>query len=331
MNSNFRTELKLSKGDFPTISYVSKIFLIGSCFSDEMGYLFNTKKFEVVANPLGISYNPISLCKQLNRILNKSYFSEADIIEKETLYNSYELHGSFDSKNKNDLLLNVNQKIETSHKFLKNASHIFLTLGTSWVYELIENQIIVNNCHKKPSSLFTKKLLSVDSIQKTLLETKELLKNINPNAKIILTISPVRHLKDGFEENNLSKSILRLAIHEVLDDDNYYFPSYEMLMDDLRDYRFYKDDMLHPNKQAVDYIWQKIVDCQMDQNTQSDMKKIDRLMNQFSHRTMNKNSQAAKDFTRSLKDEFTKLQAEMKNLSFSEEIKELEKRLLSSE
>lgn len=328
MKGVFRTEIKLKKGEFPEISYSSKFFFLGSCFSDRIGALFSRLKFQVLTNPFGVSYNPVSINKTVQRIIAKKYFTEKDIVSKEDLFNSYELHGSFDNESSSQLILTVNAEIDRTHDFLKNATHIYITPGTSWVFRLKENDCIVNNCHKQHADLFTRELLSVEEVTRNLRSLISVIKNINPSAHISFTISPVRHLKDGFYENNVSKSILRLAIDSVLKENSvYYFPSFEMIVDDLRDYRFYAADMLHPNEEAEKYIWDHIRENQMSENTNKLINEVASFIKDTEHKSFNKNSAPNKLFLRNSLKKARKLQESLPETDFHLEIQSLESRL----
>ena len=207
----FRTELKL-KASNSIISHEKPIFLIGSCFSDNIGILFAKYKFQVHHNPFGISYNPISIAQQLNRIITQKSFNEFDLFNDNDVYKSFELHSSKAHEDKHQLLIELNQNIQESHNQIKSASHLFITFGTAWVYTLKSSEQIVNNCHKIPASKFEKKILSVDEIVTTYKDFINAIKKVNPEIAIVFTISPVRHMRDGIVDNALSKSILRLSI-----------------------------------------------------------------------------------------------------------------------
>lgn len=328
MKTVFRTEIKLKKGEFPEISYSSKLFFLGSCFSDRIGGMFEKNKFQVLTNPFGVSYNPVSINTTIQRIIGKNYFTEEDLISKDDLFNSYELHGSFDNESSSQLISAVNTEIDSSHDFLKTASHIYITPGTSWVYRLKENGKIVNNCHKQRAELFTRELLTLEEVSSNLISLISEIKKINPSADILFTISPVRHLKDGFSENNLSKSILRLAIDSVLQENSvYYFPSFEMVIDDLRDYRFYTADMLHPNEEAEKYIWDLIMENQMSEKTNKLVNEVSSFLQDTNHRSFNKNSASNKQFLRNTLEKAKKIQESLPGLNLKFEIQSLESRL----
>ena len=324
----FRTEIKLKKGQFPEINYGSNVFLIGSCFSDNIGDKFNHFGFSCISNPFGVTYNPVSIGKQIDRIIEKRSFSESDLIEKGESFNSFELHGSYDDISKEALLGGVNQKILESHDFIKNASHMFITLGTAWVYELVERNEIVNNCHKLPAENFTKRLLSSEEVTESLSKCISACRTLNPDLKFIFTVSPVRHLKDGFRENNLSKGILHVSISELLKTEKvHYFPSYEILLDDLRDYRFFENDLLHPNSQAIEYIWDKLVSSTLDQASIDVMEEVKKIKLALSHRPFNPMSSEHRSFLLKTKKDLDSLSENHPEINLKEEMRILEDRL----
>jgi len=201
------------------------------------------------------------------------------------------------------LLNNLNQQITATNQYLKNASHLIITLGTSWVYRFIETDTVVANCHKIPQKKFLKELLLIDEITESLEATIALIKSINKNVSVILTVSPVRHLKDGFTQNQQSKSHLISAIHQIVEPINkiHYFPSYEIMMDELRDYRFYADDMIHPNQTAINCIWEKFTDSWISEDSKGTMKEVEMVQKCLAHKPFNSNSVEHKQFLEGLK------------------------------
>ena len=264
----FRTNIKLQK-EYNQIDYNSKLVLIGSCFSENISKKLKYFKFQTFSNPFGILFNPIAIEKLITNAINLEKYSEKSIFQLNERWHCFDAHSDISASTQNNLLHNLNSAIESTHQQLKNASHIIITLGTAWIYRLIETDTIVGNCHKIPQKKFLKELLSIDEITATLENICTLIKDINPTATIIFTVSPVRHLKDGFIENAQSKAHLIAAIHQVSDKRNrlYYFPSFEIMMDDLRDYRFYASDMLHPNETAINYIWEQFQQVWIDEKS----------------------------------------------------------------
>lgn len=330
MDHKFRTEINLKKGDFPEISYFSRIFLIGSCFSQEIGRKFREFKFQVLTNPFGVTYNPVSLSGQIIRITSKNYFKKEDFFAKGETFNSFELHGSFDNNSADELLSEVNGIVSNGFDFLSKSTHLYITLGTAWVYQSRKTSKIVNNCHKLPSADFTKSLLDLQLCTDSLREAIHSVRAINTDVKIIFTISPVRHLNDGFAENNLSKSLLRLSINQLMNEkDVFYFPSYEILMDDLRDYRFYKEDMIHPGDNAINYIWDTILQAQLSTSAEKIKANVETLLKSLNHKPFNEASAGHQLFLRKALESAENLQNKFADIDLSDEIRALKARLTS--
>jgi lysophospholipase L1-like esterase len=289
---NLQTKITLKKETRNPISYNSKIFLFGSCFSENIGSKIEYFKFENTINPFGILFHPIAIEMLITNIVNEKIYTEKDIFFHNERWHCYEAHSELSNPSKEDLLLKLNAAISTANTQLKEVSHVIITLGTSWAYRLIENDTIVANCHKVPQKKFLKELLLIDEITNSLEAIITLIKSVNNNIEIIFTVSPVRHLKDGFVENMRSKSHLLSAIHQVVTprDHTHYFPSYEIMMDDLRDYRFYSSDMIHPNETAINYIWEAFKTVWIHEKSTDLMSEIDTIQKGLSHRPFNKNS-----------------------------------------
>ena len=298
---NLQTIVPLKKEVKNSIDYNSKILLLGSCFSENIGDKLNYFKFQTNQNPFGILFHPKAIENLVTNAINKKKYLPEDLIFQNERWHCFDAHSSLSSADKNELLANLNSAITTTNKKLKEATHVIITLGTSWVYRFIETDAIVGNCHKIPQKKFLKKLLSVDEITKSLKTTIALLKSVNKNIHILFTISPVRHLKDGFTENMQSKSHLITAIHSVINANNCsYFPSYEIMMDELRDYRFYAQDMIHPNKTAINYIWERFMETQISDSSKLTMQEIETIQKGISHRPFNKNSEQHQRFLKNL-------------------------------
>ena len=298
---NLQTIVPLKKEVKNSIDYNSKILLLGSCFSENIGDKLNYFKFQTNQNPFGILFHPKAIENLVTNAINKKKYLPEDLIFQNERWHCFDAHSSLSSADKNELLANLNSAITTTNKKLKEATHVIITLGTSWVYRFIETDAIVANCHKIPQKKFLKKLLSVDEVTKSLKTTIALLKSVNKNIHILFTISPVRHLKDGFTENMQSKSHLITAIHSVINANNSsYFPSYEIMMDELRDYRFYAQDMMHPNKTAINYIWERFMETQISDSSKLTMQEIETIQKGISHRPFNKNSEQHQRFLKNL-------------------------------
>ena len=294
----FRTELYINQNisaDFPQINHKMPILSIGSCFAGMIGAKLAFYKFKVISNPFGIIFNPISINKLLilslentfNDVLNNNF-----IKNQENIWYHYDFHSDLYGNSKEEIKEKINIKIKETKSFFNDNSEktLILTFGTAFVYVQNQNNEIVADCHKIPQKNFTKKMLSVEEIVADFDEIYP--KLLQKNTQIILTVSPVRHIKDTLVLNSVSKSILRVAAHILSEkyEKVYYFPSFELMNDDLRDYRFYKPDMLHPTAQAEDYIWQKFVQACMNAPTQAIMQVWEDLYKNISHKNQKENS-----------------------------------------
>lgn len=268
------------------INISDKLLSMGSCFSTMIGSKLLERKFKVLNNPFGTIFNPVSLFELLHRSLLLQPVEESLIVAHDQRYYHYNTHSDLSSSQKDRLLVKIQERQAACREFLTNASHIFLTLGTAYAYALISGGQIVANCHKQPKSLFSKRLLGLDEMTNSFRCFYNALKVINPSVEIIVTVSPVRHIKDGIPENQLSKSLLRVLTHEMSEmcSQVTYFPSYELMMDDLRDYRYYKDDMIHPTAFAENYIWGLFKNAYFDQETLAIIDTIDGILNDLRHR-----------------------------------------------
>lgn len=250
----FRTEHPIPKYPF-TIGYNDHLFFVGSCFSDHIGEFFKNYRFETLSNPFGTMFNPISISQNLKYSLTQEELPEEYLYCHDNHYISFLHQGKYSHCEKDKLIDLIQNIYNKTHQFLLTTDYLFITLGTAYAYRFIEKQMVVANCHKIPNFKFEKIRFSVDQIVVEYKELITLIQKVNPNLKVIFTVSPVRHLSDGFHENQLSKSILHLAIDHLVDDQQvFYFPSYELLIDDLRDYRFYAKDLCHPGENGISYI-----------------------------------------------------------------------------
>lgn len=284
------------------IDYYSNVALLGSCFSDSMGHKLAYYQFNTCINPFGVVYNPISLLRLFERTLEAKEFTKEDFFYDREQWQSYELHSSFNQTQQERAVEKVNESLRAFKTFLDSATHLILTLGTAWVYTLKEGGSIVSNCHKQEASKFSKRILSVSEIELALEQIQKMAKSLNPELKLIFTISPVRHLKDGFVENQRSKAHLITALHSFLEKDSNadYFPSYEILLDELRDYRFYDRDLLHPNALGVDSIWEHFREAYLDKSTMEDVQLVSQIQTGLAHRPFNVQSDAHQKFLLSI-------------------------------
>jgi hypothetical protein len=273
----------------PLIDYSSKLVLLGSCFAENIAEKFSYYKFQNEVNPLGVLFHPIAILDLLTRAHENNPYSEKDIFFSNGCWQSFQSHSRLNSISQTEILDHLNKALKSTQDQLKNASHVILTFGTAWVYEHIQSKTIVANCHKQPQKEFEKSILSIDQLQDTFNSIISILKSFNPKVTVVFSISPVRHLKDGFVENNLSKAHLITALHSVINttENTHYFPSYELLMDELRDYRFYKQDMVHPNQIAIDYVWEKFQPIWIDADVNPIMQEVNQLQKGFAHKPFN--------------------------------------------
>ncbi|WP_282032049.1 GSCFA domain-containing protein [Winogradskyella eximia] len=306
---NLQTIIPLKKQQHNQLDYNSKIMLFGSCFSEHIGEKFKYYKFQTTINPFGILFHPLAIENLITRSINKDYYAEDDLHFHNEQWCCLDAHSKLNNASKEVLLDVLNTQIEEMHNDLLNASHIIITLGTSWVYRHIASDEIVANCHKIPQKQFLKELLSVAQITESLEAIISLVKSVNPNITFLFTVSPVRHIKDGFVENTQSKSHLLAAIHQVVEPraQLYYFPSYEIMMDELRDYRFYNADMLHPNEVAINYIWEKFKMVWLTEDAFKISETVAAIQAKKAHRPFNPNSEAHQNF-------LLKLQVDIKDL-----------------
>lgn len=276
------------------ISHKDSLLLTGSCFTENIGSLLRDSKFNAIVNPGGILFNPSSIYNFLNSALKNEKTNEDLILERQGKFYSYLHHSSFSAPSKNGLTKKINAEILDTHHFLKNATTLFITFGTAFIYKHKKLNQTVANCHKQPSDIFTKELLDTHQIVDPYTNLIQEIRQVNPSIKIIFTVSPVKHLKDSLELNTISKSTLLLSVHKLTAQikDCFYFPAFELVNDDLRDYRFYKEDLAHPNDQAIQYIWNKFSDCFFNEQTQQINLLLEGLNKVLSHQPMTDNDPA---------------------------------------
>jgi lysophospholipase L1-like esterase len=275
--------------------------LIGSCFAENIGNYLQNHRFNALINPSGILFNPMSIYHTLMNCLENKAIDDSMIIERHGLFFSLLHHSSIYNGTREALLFDLKATQEAANTFLKTTDVLIITFGSAYAYEYQKTNTTVANCHKLPSTAFTKHLLSVEQITSSYNNLIQALREFNPKLRIIFTVSPVKYLKDGIEENNLSKSTLLLAINELKKETGVsYFPAYELVNDDLRDYRFYKEDMAHPNEQAIEYIWEKFSDAYFANNTKELNKEIASIVSSENHTLLFPESEEAKKFTANL-------------------------------
>ncbi|WP_186756357.1 GSCFA domain-containing protein [Echinicola salinicaeni] len=304
------------------LNYDQEILTIGSCFSTVIGRKLLERKFNTLNNPFGTIFNPLSIIKLLQHTLNGDAFPEDHIIQHQGRYLHYDFHSDIFGNSPSDLMEKIEACTERTAKSLKESATLIITFGTAHVYEYIKSNTTVANCHKQSSQLFEKRLLSLSEILHSFDHFQKNLIKINPNIQIILTVSPVRHIKDGIAENQLSKSLLRLLCHEISSryEQASYFPSYEIMMDELRDYRFYKEDMIHPTAQAEDYIWEKFSQAFFTEDTKKKILYIENILKALSHKAFNPNGEAHQKFLSNL---LLKMEQLTPEFDFSNEINQV--------
>lgn len=294
---SFRTEVKAPLPPF-SITHATKMVSIGSCFSENIGKKFQGAKFPITINPFGQQYNPGSIAVGIERLISGKLYTAEELFQANELYNSFDHHGSFSRFDKQETLQHINTEFEQAAKALREADVLFLTFGTAHVFELKATGNIVSNCHKLPASTFNFRLMEVDEIVEKLDAALQQLKTLNSKLKTLFTVSPVRYFAFGHYENSVSKSHLFTAIYKLqqLHPGTYYFPAYEMVIDDLRDYRFYKEDMLHPNHQAIEYVWQRLTETMLDKSSTALLKEVADITQAANHRPRHPESEAHQNF-----------------------------------
>jgi Mor family transcriptional regulator len=280
------------------ITHNEAILLSGSCFAANMGDRLTQAKFKVCVNPSGVVYNPAAIHDYLRRTLSGTPYTESDLFVSDGQYHSFGHHSSFSSANRDEALQKMNASREQAFACLKEGTWLIVTFGTAYVYRLKSGNRIVANCHKQPDALFDRSRMSVEEITDLWIPLLKAIRAINPCIKFLFTVSPIRHRKDGLHENQLSKATLLLAAEklEQCTEQSYYFPAYEIMNDELRDYRFYAEDMVHPSPLAIDYIWERFQTCLMDEATQAAIREWQPIRRAIEHLPFNPQSEAYRDF-----------------------------------
>jgi len=283
----FRTEVDI-KTFTNTMTHADFSFSVGSCFSDNIGNRLKRYQLQCMANPFGVLFNAGSIVQNMLHCLNDTKETDSDFIFHNDLWHSWNYHGQFSREDKSELQNIIASTTQKTKEHLLKSKYIFITLGTSWVYKYIPTQAIVANCHKVPNNQFEKVFLSPSQNIIYLQSFVKEIQCMNANVSIIFTVSPIRHWRDGAYENSVSKSSLFLAIDSIVKEYSFchYFPSYELVIDELRDYRFYKSDMLHPSDQAVDYVWEKFSETFISKESQEANKELDKVLRLIEHRPL---------------------------------------------
>ena len=302
----------------PKMDHHSRIFLAGSCFVENIGNKFDYYKLPNNRNPLGILYHPFGIRDMFARAANKNYFTKEDVFFFNERWHCFEAHSSMSDPDRDNLLKKLNEALKSTREYLEKTTHILITPGTSWIYRIAENDRPVANCHKLPQVNFRKEISSLTSLEDAFSDIIASIRKLNTTCQIIFTISPVRHIKDGMIENQVSKSLLFVAIQKFLSAQNfiYYFPSYEILMDELRDYRYYAEDMLHPGKVGVEFIWQKFAYSWISEEANLMFKEIDIIQRGLAHRPFDETSIRHKKFLEDLNKKVSAVKRKYPNITF---------------
>lgn len=306
-----QTQIPLEKQSNNLIDYNSTVLLFGSCFVENIGDKLSYFKFQNTQNPFGVLFHPKAIETLIQKSIKGDFYNEEDLFYHNEQWHCFDVHSRLSNVSKSELLNNLNSILEITNKGVKQATHIIITLGTSWVYRLVETHKIVANCHKVSQKQFNKELLSIEDISAVLKNILSLIKGINEDVTVIFTVSPIRHIKDGFVENMRSKAHLLSAIHQVVGNQSFYFPSFEIMMDELRDYRFYKEDMIHPNTTAINYIWERFKSVWINDNAFKIMDEVDIIQKGLQHKPFNPNSDAHQKFLENLEVKIDNVQSQI--------------------
>ena len=299
----FHYEFPVKKIHAP-ITHHQSIMMMGSCFTENIGEMLSNAKFTVLENPNGILFNPVSVAEAIDTYVRNEQINGDAVFLLNESWHSWKHHSRFSGVTPGDAVEKINRSAANAHNYLKNADYLFITLGSSWVYELTEKasgnssgQVAANN-HKAPSDWFSKRLMSAAETTALLQGMLKQLFNFNAHLQVIFTISPVRHLREGVIENNRSKAVLIQAVHDLVNasDRLYYFPAYELVIDDLRDYRFYAEDLVHPNYHATQYVWEKFTEACMPEDTRTLLKLIKEIGLAHQHKPFNSETSAHRAF-----------------------------------
>ncbi len=282
------------------ITYSDKIMSLGSCFAVHMTGQLKISQFQVSSNPFGILFHPFAMRTVLRFAIDNKNFTEQDVFAYQEIWSCFDAHSDLNALEQQDIIDALNVAVSQLRTSLQQSNYCLLTFGTAWVYQLVSTKKVVANCHKVAAENFEKRMLSSKEVLDCFVDIINLVRYYNKDMQIIATISPVRHLKDGFVENQASKSLLHYSLQQVLGNDIntgcYYFPSYEIMMDELRDYRYYKKDLVHPNDIALEYIWERFIKACVCAESQKVMKKVQQVQNGLNHIPFNPTASAHLDF-----------------------------------
>lgn len=310
------------------ISHVHKLFLIGSCFTENIGEKLKKHKFTVLENPNGILFNPVSVAEAVINVVENKQYTKADLFNYNEGWHSWQHHSRFSGITAEDALQKINDATQQANDYLKTADYILITLGSAWIYTLTDKALnakpgtVAANNHKAPADWFERRLMDVGQVITVLGTMLDRLGALNKNINVIFTISPVRHLREGVIDNNRSKAVLITAVHYLIEQLKklYYFPAYELVIDDLRDYRFYAEDLVHPNYYATQYVWEKFVNACMNDDTKKLMEEITAINLAYNHKPFNATSSMHKKFLETNLYKVKQLQEQYSYLDFSNEL-----------
>ena len=318
---NLNTPVEIPSGFIP-IHHAQRLLIMGSCFAENIGTLLAENKFQVDINPFGILYNPLSISMALREIIRKRLYEESDLFSYREYWHSPMHHGSFSAATPEEVVRNIRVRLEQAHKELKQLDWLMLTFGTAYVYEQKKTGKVVANCHKLPEKDFVRRRLETDEITEDYILLLDELISLNPKIKILFTVSPIRHVRDGMHANQLSKSVLLLAIDRLMQrypQATFYFPSYEIILDELRDYRFYADDMVHPSSLAVNYLWERFSETFFCPETQALIKECATIRKAIAHKPFHPESEEYKRFLGQIVLKIERLNGKYPYLDFQKE------------
>ena len=321
---DFTTPVELPKNEFG-ITHKSRIILAGSCFASNIGNRLEERKFNIEVNPFGVLYNPLSIATMLERVADGRLFdsSSPEIFEHNGQWHSILHHGDFSRSSREELIEHLNSRIVKANGKANGCDAVFITFGTAYTYFLASDGTVAGNCHKLPGKMFTRRLLDIEEIVSSISAVIEKYKALNSGIKFIFTVSPIRHLRDGAHDNQKSKSTLLLAIDKIMQlypEEALYFPAYEIVLDELRDYRYYADDMVHPSNMAVEYIWERFVECYFNKETVALCNDVEDIVRGLKHRPFDAASEGYRKFIGNLIEKIEAIKGKHPYLDFENEI-----------
>lgn len=322
------TKVTVPKPGFK-IDYTANIAFFGSCFADNISTQFASRKFHTLTNPFGTVYNPVSIARQINAIASEKVFGEDDVFQDtrcDKLWHSFDAHSSLSASSREECFEKLNAVNTQASEFLQKADIAFITLGTAFVYYLKDNGKPVSNCHRQDPSLFERRMITVDEAALALEDTVASLRKIHADIQVVFTVSPLRHMADGAHNNTLSKATLQLAVNEIVKRESgtaapsvTYFPSYEIVLDELRDYRFYDSDMVHLSKTAEEYIFERMVQTYCDSTTRTNMERVETFLKMANHKIAAPDSDATRNLVKKILAQATELESQIEGLHLDKE------------